>query len=121
MIWNAEIFATWEPLARRSCPTNSQRKLSDAIMRDSHFRKNTKPRVSVKSSPASKRRATVVRSASVSGTKKHEPENAEDQDGKSRGNRQEREHRRPRLCLPCFGRGFDDLTLLSRCHGGLDF
>jgi hypothetical protein len=103
MIWNAEIFATWEPLARRSCPTNSQRKLSDAIMRDSHFRKNTKPRVS------------------VSGTKKHEPENAEDQDRKSRGNRQEREHRRPRLCLPCFGRGFDDLTLLSRCHGGLDF
>jgi hypothetical protein len=52
--------------------------------------------------------------------KEDEPEDAEDQHGKSRRDCEKREHRRSGFALPGLGRGFDDLTLLSRCHGSLD-
>ena len=58
---------------------------------------------------------------SVSDTEEHEPEHAQDQDREAGGGYEQGEHRGARLGLPRFGRGFDDLTLLSRCHAGLDF
>jgi hypothetical protein len=57
---------------------------------------------------------------SVSGPEEHEPEHSQDQDRKAGGDREQGEHRRPRLGLPRFGRGFDGLMVLSRCHAGLD-
>ena len=61
------------------------------------------------------------RAFSVSGAEEHEPERAKDQYRKAGGDHEEGEHRWPGLGLPRFGRGFDGLTLLSRCHAGLDF
>jgi hypothetical protein len=55
----------------------------------------------------------------VSGAKEHEPEDAEDQNGKAGGNNHECEDRRPGFGLTRFGRSFDDLTVLLRCHGSL--
>ena len=57
----------------------------------------------------------------ASGTEEHEPEHAQDQDGEAGGGYEQGEHRGARLGLPRLGRGFDGLTLLSRCHAGLDF
>jgi hypothetical protein len=56
-----------------------------------------------------------------SGAEEHEPEHGQNQYGKAGRDHEQSEHRRPRPGLPRFGRGFDDLTLLSRCHAGLDF
>ena len=53
---------------------------------------------------------------SVSGTEDHEPEHAQDQDREAGGDYKQGEHRGTRLGLPRLGRGFDGLTLLSRCH-----
>jgi len=50
MILYAGTLPLPEPLARRSCPKNSQ--LSAAILRDSQLRKNTKPQASEKSGPS---------------------------------------------------------------------
>jgi hypothetical protein len=54
------------------------------------------------------------------GTEEHEPDNAEDQDGKAGGNSEERKHRRSGLGLPRFGRGFNNLPLSLRRHDGLN-
>lgn len=62
-------------------------------------------------------RASVL---SVSGTEEHEPEHAQDQDREAGGGYEHGEHRGARLGLPRLGRGFDGLTLRSRCHAGLD-
>jgi hypothetical protein len=56
-----------------------------------------------------------------SGAKEHEPHHAENQYRKAGGDEEERKHRRPGLGLPRFGRRFDDLAVLSRCHADLDF
>jgi hypothetical protein len=58
---------------------------------------------------------------SFSYPKEREPDDAEDQDGKAGGNRQEREDRRPRLTLARLCRVFDDPTVLLRCHSSLNF
>jgi hypothetical protein len=58
---------------------------------------------------------------SVSGMEEREPEHAQDQNREAGGGYEQGEHRGARLGLPRLGRGFDDLTLLSRCHAGLDF
>jgi hypothetical protein len=50
-----------------------------------------------------------------------EPEHAQDQNREAGGGYEQGEHRGARLGLPRLGRGIDDLTLLSRCHAGLDF
>ncbi len=58
---------------------------------------------------------------SFSGSEEREPDRAEDQYRKAGGDDKQSQHRRSRLGLPRFGRRFDDLALLSRCHGALDF
>jgi hypothetical protein len=57
----------------------------------------------------------------LSGAEEREPDDAEDQYREPGRDSQQGEHRRPGLGLACFGRGFDDLTLLSGCHGALNF
>src|ERR1700719_2872845 len=58
-----------------------------------------------------------IDAAPRSDTKKHEPDQAEDQHREPGGNRQEGEHGRAAFGLACFSRGFDDLTVLSGyCH-----
>jgi hypothetical protein len=117
MILNAKTPPLAEPLMRQSCRRNGQRKFPSVIMRDSHFGKNSKPAVFAESSRAPRRCGIE----SGSGVEEHEPEHAKDQDRKAGGDGEKRENRRPRLGLARFGRGFNDLTLLPRCHGGLDF
>lgn len=53
------------------------------------------------------------------GAEEHEPDNAQDQDGKTGGNGEQRKHRRSGLGLPRLGRGFNNLTLSLRCHDSL--
>src|ERR1700676_1297471 len=53
------------------------------------------------------------------GAEEHKPDHAQDQDRKSGRDAQKGEHRRPGLGLAGLGRGFDDLAMLSRCHGAL--
>jgi hypothetical protein len=54
-----------------------------------------------------------------SGAEEHEPDRAEDEDREPGRDGEEGKHRRPGLGLAGFGRGFDNLTILSRCHGAL--
>ena len=150
MILNAENPFTCGNFWAAELPRNSHREPSDAIMRDSPPGKNTQartlaadradePSISIEWELRSKavvggtfpggeptpffRRLEDSMSRtvpSVSGTEEHEPEHAKDQDRETGGRHKESEHRWPRLGLPRLGRGFDDLTLLSRCHAGLD-
>src|SRR3954447_11887660 len=55
------------------------------------------------------------------GPEEHEPDHPEDQHGKPDRDCEESEHRRAGFSLACFGRGFDDLPILSRCHWGPRF
>jgi hypothetical protein len=55
-----------------------------------------------------------------SGAEEHEPDDPEDQNRKPGRDGQEDKRRRARFGLACFGRSFDDLALLSGCHGALD-
>jgi hypothetical protein len=55
-----------------------------------------------------------------SGPEEREPDRAEDQDRKAGGDDKQSKHRRSWFGLPRFGWRFDDLTVLSRCHGALD-
>lgn len=54
-----------------------------------------------------------------SGPKEHKPEDAQDEHRKAGGGCKQGKHRRTRLGLACFGRGFDDPIVLSGCHGDL--
>src|SRR3954447_286457 len=54
------------------------------------------------------------------GPEEHEPDHPEDQHSKPNRDCEESEHRRAGFSLACFGRGFDDLPILSRCHRALD-
>jgi hypothetical protein len=56
-----------------------------------------------------------------SGAEEREPDHAEDQYRQPGRDGEEGKHRRPWFGLARFGRGFNDLALLSRCHGALDF
>jgi hypothetical protein len=55
-----------------------------------------------------------------SGAKEHEPDHTEDQHGQSGRRREQSKHRRPGFGLAGFGRSFNDLLVLSQCHGALD-
>jgi hypothetical protein len=54
-----------------------------------------------------------------SGPKECKPENAQDQYRKPGGGREQGKNRGTGLGLACFGRGFDNLLVLSRCHWNL--
>jgi hypothetical protein len=55
-----------------------------------------------------------------SDAEEREPDGPENQYRKPGRDGQEGKHRRTRFGLACFGRGFDDPALWSRCHGALD-
>jgi hypothetical protein len=55
-----------------------------------------------------------------SGAEEYEPDHGQDQYRQSEGHGEEGQDGRPGLTLTSFGRGFDDPTVLSRCHGALD-
>jgi hypothetical protein len=57
---------------------------------------------------------------SFSGAEERKPDDAQDQDRKAGGDRQQREHRRSGLGLSRLGRGLNDLTFSLRCHGSLN-
>jgi hypothetical protein len=57
---------------------------------------------------------------SFSSAEERKPDDTKDQDREAGGNCQQREHRRSRLGLSRFGRGFNDLMVPLRCHGGLN-
>jgi len=63
--------------------------------------------------------AARTNDAPQSDAEEHEPHNAEDQDRKPGGSRQQREHRRTRLGLARLGRGFDNPAISFCCHRGL--
>jgi hypothetical protein len=67
-----------------------------------------------------RRNAAIYRAFASSGAEEHEPDHTENQHRESGGDKEERKHRWPRLGLSRFGWRFDDLALLSRCHGALD-
>jgi hypothetical protein len=88
-------------------------------MRDSPFLEKLKTaRVDAAAAPGIP--VTELPRTSLSRPKEHEPGDAEDQDGKTGRNRQEREDRRPRLALPRLCWRFDDPTVLLRCHNSLN-
>src|SRR2546421_11198856 len=53
------------------------------------------------------------------GPEEHEPDHPEDQHSEPDRDCEESEHRRAGFSLACFGRGFDDLPILSRYHRAL--
>src|SRR6266852_761420 len=58
--------------------------------------------------------------AKLSGAEEYEPDHAQDQHRESGRDSEQGKHRRAGFGLACFGRGFDDLIMSSRCHGTLD-
>lgn len=56
----------------------------------------------------------------LSGAEEYEPDHAQDQHRESGRDSEQGKHRRAGFGLACFGRGFDDLIMSSRCHGALD-
>jgi hypothetical protein len=58
--------------------------------------------------------------SATSSVEENEPDHTKDQHSEAGGDKEESKHRGSRLSLPRFGWRFDDLALLSCCHGALD-